>query len=317
MDKLLVVCGPTATGKTSLAISLAKKFGGEIVSADSRQVYKHMDVGTGKDLPMGAKLKYLSSKNYGYYEMDGVCVWGYDLVSPKSDFSVSQYNQIARKIIKNIAGRGKLPVLVGGAGFYIKAVIDGIRTLDIPKNRKLRKSLEENNALELYDILAQFDPTKVASMNVSDRKNPRRLVRAIEVAQSKGRGKEEVKGIGMDTLFVGLTAPRKYLSKRVAERVGSRLESGMFEEVSHLLEMGVSRSDQAMDSLGYRQSERFFARAHSKEVAVSEWKKQEEQYTKRQITWFKRDKRINWFDISRVGYLKGVESLVQKWHNNT
>jgi tRNA dimethylallyltransferase len=135
-SKLLVICGPTSTGKTILAISLAKKFNGEIVSADSRQVYKGLDIGTGKDLPKNAKIKYLWMKKFGFYEIKGIKIWGYDLADPRHSFSVSQYLRFAERVISDISKRGKLPILVGGTGLYIKGVVDGIPTAEIPKNKK-------------------------------------------------------------------------------------------------------------------------------------------------------------------------------------
>lgn len=183
--KLLVICGPTATGKTALGIYLAKKFEGELVSADSRQVYKGMDIGTGKDLPGNSKLEIRNSKLGGSYKVAGVPIWGYDLISPKEEFSVARYIKIAGKIIKDIWERDKLPILAGGTGLYIKGVVDGIPTAFIPKNIALRESLGKRGVRELFEILAEMDAVKAASLNISDKKNPRRLVRAIEIASSK------------------------------------------------------------------------------------------------------------------------------------
>ena len=143
MNKLLVICGPTSTGKTTLAVDLAKKFNGELISADSRQVYKGMDIGTGKDLPKGAKIKLPWFQKYGYYELNGVKIWGYDLAAPRHEFNVAQYIKFAERLISDISKRGKTPILVGGTGLYIKAVIDGISTASIPKNNLLRKNLEK------------------------------------------------------------------------------------------------------------------------------------------------------------------------------
>src|SRR3989344_1522932 len=151
---MLVICGPTATGKTKLGIFLAQKFNGEIISADSRQVYKFMDIGTGKEWDEGVK------------------IWGYDLVDPKKNFSVFEYLKFVRKALDDIWKRGKLPILVGGTGLYIKAVVEGIDTLNIPKNEDLRKSLEEKNVSELYEKLATLDSSKAASLNISDKNNP-------------------------------------------------------------------------------------------------------------------------------------------------
>ncbi|MBU0569753.1 hypothetical protein KKB40_03150, partial [Patescibacteria group bacterium] len=183
MKNALVICGPTATGKTSLALRLAKKLDGELVSVDSRQVYKKLDIGTGKDLPSGSKLKAKNSRLPEYYEVNGVKIWCYDLVEPTEEFSVGQYITIANVIIKDIETRKKLPILVGGTGLYIQGMTDGISTALIPKNARLRKLLEKKSAEELFEMLFKIAPAKATSLNSSDKKNPRRLIRAIEVAK--------------------------------------------------------------------------------------------------------------------------------------
>ncbi len=299
MKKLLVICGPTATGKTALAIKLAKKFDGEIVSADSRQVYKGMDIGMGK-------------------EWGDVPIHGYDLVDPRREFSVSKYLKFARKILKDIWRRGKLPILVGGTGLYIKGVVDGIPTVEVPRNNELRKRLEEKSADELFESLSQLDAVRAGSMNSSDRKNPRRLVRAIEVAQwNLGHG---VKCLTSDilhptsVLVIGLTAAKEPLNKRIEDRVGERVKAGIKKEIESLLKNGVSWDDQSMMSFGYRQYRDFFEGEVPEEVVVSEWTREEQKYVKRQMTWFKKDKRVGWFDIFEVDYQKKVEKMVAKWY---
>src|SRR4030042_2882127 len=262
MKKLLIVCGPTATGKTSLAINLAKRFNGEVVSADSRQVYKGMDIGTGKNLPTDAKIKYPWFYGQGYYEVEGVNIWGYDLVDAKSDFSVAQYVRFADKVISDISKRKSLPILTGGTGLYIKGVVDRIPTAIIPRNEALRKNLSDKSAGELFEMLSQIDSIKAGSLNFSDKKNPRRLIRAIEVAtwmidhrqQLAKSGKKE----HFDILLVGLTGPKEDLDVRVAERIQTRVEAGIKEEIMRLLKQGIRWDSQAMLSLGYRQYRDFF-----------------------------------------------------------
>ena len=141
MNKLLIICGPTATGKSALAVKLAKKYDGEIVSADSRQVYRNLSIGTGKDLPKTAKFKFNNNMVGGSYEFGGINLWGLDLVDPNQEFNVTQYVRFAKAVINNLWYRNKLPILTGGTGFYIKAVINGIATAGIPNNKKLRHSL--------------------------------------------------------------------------------------------------------------------------------------------------------------------------------
>jgi tRNA dimethylallyltransferase len=333
--KLLVICGPTATGKTSLALHLAKVFKGELISADSRQIYKKMDIGTGKDLPVNAKWQVINARLGGFYKVGGIKIWGYDLVEPTKEFSVARYIKKARKIIKDICRRDKLPILVGGTGFYIKGVVDGIPSASIPKNKDIRKSLEGKNVDELFEILRGIDPIKAASLNISDRRNPRRLIRAIEIAMSKDTEKltEDTERFQLDTAFIGLKAPRSILDERIKKRVDKRVKQGIEREIRNLLKKGVSWEDQAMDSLGYKQwapyssylapetSRLALARGEStgqriRKKVIEEWKRAEKQYAKRQMTWFKRDKRINWFDITKKGWKKSVERLVRKWYSS-
>lgn len=318
MDKLLVICGPTATGKTALAIKLAKKFNGEIVSADSRQVYKGLDIGTGKDLPKGAKLQYLWIKKFGYYEMEGVKIWGYDLADPRHSFSVSQYIKFADRVISDIKKRGKLPILVGGTGLYIKGVIEGIPTAEVPKNNRLRKSLENKTVDELFEMLAKIDPLRAGGMNASDKKNPRRLARAIEVATWKVTyGEKEMEDVktDYDVLEIGLNADSKYIERKIDQRVTERFREKLKNEIASLLKNHVGWKMQSMTSMGYRQWRDFFEGRISEVEAIDIWKNEENKYVRRQLVWFKKDKKINWFDIESEDYPENVEKMVEKWHN--
>ena len=298
MNKLLVVCGPTATGKTDLALKLAKLLDGVLVSADSRQVYKHMDIGTGKDLERVGR------------------IYGYDIALPRQEYSVAQYLEYTKKIVKKIWSSNKLPILVGGTGLYIKAVVDGIETANIPRNKLLRQSLEAKGVSELYDILASDDPVRAANMNSSDRKNPRRLIRAIEIAIGTMDSKKvrSIKGLAADTLFIGLTAPKDFLNKRIFLRVEKRIDQGIEREIEFLLKHGVTWDMQSMNSLGYKQFKEHFEEGKSIDEVISEWIREEGKYAKRQMTWFKKDKRVKWFDVSDSKYLKKVEALTQNWY---
>jgi len=301
--KILVICGPTAIGKTSLGFKLAKMFDGEIISADSRQVYKHMDIGTGKEWNNEVK------------------IWGYDLVEPTENFNVSEYFKQMKIVIDAIWNRNKLPILVGGTGLYIKSLIDGIATVDIPKNSSLRESLEKMSIEEMFDKLAVLDSLKAASMNSSDKKNSRRLVRAIEVAvwnienSTQKKVVEKRKKIldkDVNVLMIGLLADQNILFKNIKNRVEKRMNEGFIDEVEMLLRMGVSWKNQSMNSLGYKESEAFFKYGLSYEEFTAEWERNEMKYVKRQLTWFKKDKRINWFDIADKNQ---VANLVKKWYS--
>lgn len=306
-SKILVICGPTATGKTSLGIRLAKKFNGEIVSCDSRQVYKYMDIGTGKEWDEEVK------------------IWGYDLAEPNEKYNVSEYFKISKSIISDIWQRNKLPIIVGGTGLYIKSIIDGIPTVDIPKSESLRNSIENLSAKELYEKLATLDSSKAASLNSSDRTNPRRLVRAIEVAvwnvenetqKKEVEKRENVLDKNVDVLMIGLAAENEVLLKNIEQRVEKRMEQGFIDEVEGLLKIGISWKEQSMNSLGYKESEAFFKNGQTYEDFISLWIRNEMKYVKRQLTWFKKDKRVKWFDIKNIEFPKNVENLVNKWYSS-
>jgi tRNA dimethylallyltransferase len=320
MNKLLIIVGPTAVGKTELAVELAKKFDGELVSADSRQVYKHLNIGTGKDIPVGSQPQIIDG--YSVYEIDGVRLWGYDLVDPKEEFSVAQYVTHVKKILQKIWQDNKLAVIVGGTGFYVNALIDGVETLDIPQNKPLRNQLELMKVDELFEILAQLDATKAASLNSSDKKNKVRLVRAIEVADAKIRGikekgKTKIDPIKADILMIGIATDRETINSRIKQRVEKRLEMGVEQEIESLIENGVIWQDQSMSSLGYKQWKDYFEHHKDKDQVIKEWQQDEQKYAKRQMTWFKRDKRIMWFDTSAENYSSEVERCVQKWYSST
>lgn len=317
--RLLVVCGPTSTGKTTLAVKIARKMNGELISADSRQIYKGMDIGTGKDLPKGAKIKFPWFKKFGYYEIDGVKIWGYDLADPRHEYSVSQYIRFAERIINDIVKRGKLPILVGGTGLYIKAVIDGIPTAEVPKNKSLRKNLEEKSTEELFEMLAQIDSLKAGQMNSSDKKNPRRLVRAIEVATwkiSNAQKEQEIekKKNNYDIFIIGLTAPLKFINDKINIRVMERVNAGIKKEIKELLKKRVNWGMSSMLALGYRQWRGFFEGKETEGQVLKLWEEEEKKYVKRQMTWFDKDKRVNWFDITQKNFPENVEKSAEKWY---
>lgn len=320
-NRLLIICGPTSTGKTSLALKIAKKFNAEILSADSRQVYKRLNIGTGKDLPQGAKFKQsglkFSNKKIGYYTIGGIRVWGYDLVNPRSKFSVALYVKMASKILDDIRNRGKLAIIVGGTGLYINGIVGNIETLAIPQNLSLRFSLKGKSVFELVETLAQTDPIKAASLNISDRNNPRRLIRAIEIAHWKDK-KVNVKSKSKtrwNILLIGLSVSMSLLEKRIKHRVKERLRVGIEKEIRKLLSLGMSWNDQSMDSLGYKEWKEYFYGNSDIEDVVERWERNEKNYAKRQMTWFRKNPNVQWFDISKPNFDGRVEKLVKEWQN--
>src|SRR3989344_1440959 len=244
MNKVLIICGPTAVGKTSLALELAKKFNGELLSADSRQVYKGMDIITGKDLPK-----------------DGTKIYLTDLVFPNQDFNIAQWRKEALKVIEKLHSENKLPIVVGGTGFYIKALTENIKTINIPQNKNLRKQLKGKTVLELFEILTGINPVKAAQMNQSDKNNPRRLVRAIEVSQSSNKTQDNFKNF--DYTIIGLTIPKHILFEKIDNRVEERIKQGALKEVEDLLKSDLSWDSQSMSAVGYKQFRDYFEKNSS------------------------------------------------------
>ncbi|MBI4137389.1 tRNA (adenosine(37)-N6)-dimethylallyltransferase MiaA [Candidatus Roizmanbacteria bacterium] len=304
---LIVVCGPTATGKTDYALKLAKEKNGELVSADSRQIYKYLDIGTGKDLPPNSKYEDRSTnleikeRNYsvGYYKVDNIPLWLYDIITPNKWFSAAEYARIARKVVEDIWSRGKLPIVVGGTGFYIKALVDGIGTEGIPPNPTLRKKLEHMSAEELQSTLTSLNPLKLSSMNESDRQNPRRLIRAIEIEEYKKLQPQTIsqnkkKIITNNIQFIGLNVPRDELYNRIDKRVEKRVEQGSVEEIKNVLKKGYDWSSPGLSTIGYKEWQPYFEKKETAEQAIQKWKFSEHAYARRQITWLKKDTRIQW-----------------------
>jgi len=366
--KLLIVCGPTATGKTALAVQLAKKLKGELISADSRQVYKGMDIGTGKDLPpkchpepseaclpAGRDLRGDSSPDpvgvrmtiqYGKkdfqlksFNMNEIPLLMIDVVNPDEEFSVSQYQYLAENVIEDIRNRGKLPIVVGGTGLYIQSLLSPLETSHIPPNKKLRKQLQDLSIEELQERLQNVAPSSWDLMNQSDRQNPRRLVRKIEIAQYYSCHPErrdamndasQVEGsrsnIGElwnknDILLLGLSAPFSDLYKRIDERVEKRVQQGIIQEIEGLLKKGYSWNLPSMNTFGYKEWKEYFQlSAVSRQLSdiqqsiIQRWKWDEHGYARRQMTWFRKMKEITWVDISQDGWEGKVETLVGEWY---
>lgn len=332
MARLLIVTGPTATGKTELGIDLAKKFEGEIVVADSRQVYKSMDIGTGKDIDKSkfksqkSKIQFKNQKlSSNYYQNGEIRIWGLDLVLPDYPFNVADFSEYASTVINNIQDRGKLPIVIGGTGLYLKALLDPFATMQIPPNIELRDKLSRYSITQLQKLLREKDTDKWSQMNESDKNNTRRLVRAIEVAGQSQKSKinpstslrarnqkfkSKVKNI--NSLIIGLTAPMSEIYRRIDVRVEKRIKEGMQEEVVSLLKRGYGWELPAMTGLGYRE----FKEAISHAEIITRWKTSEHQYAKRQLTYQKKYLHPHWFDITSSQYPENVFAEVEKWYHN-
>ncbi len=293
MDKkLIVILGPTASGKSGLAVKLAKKFNGEIISADSRQVYKGMDIGTGK----------VTKK-----EMEGIFHYLLDVVSPKRRFTVFQYRKLAINAINKILKKGKIPVLCGGTGFYIQAVVDGILIPEVPPDWKLRKKLEKKSLKELFFQLKKLDPKRAKKI---DKKNLRRLIRALEVIikTKKPIPALKKKPLPYPVLMLGIKKDFQTLKKLIKGRLLKRLKKGMIAEVKRLKKSGVSWKRLEDFGLEYRWITKFLQKKISFLEMKEELQKDIEHFAKRQMTWFKRDQKIRW-----VKNYKEAEKLVKKF----
>jgi tRNA dimethylallyltransferase len=279
--KILVVLGQTATGKSDLAVFLAKKFNGEIISADSRQVYKGLDIGSGK----------ITER-----EMKGVPHYLLDVISPKKVFSVADFQKQADQKINDILKRNKLPIICGGTGFYIQAIVDGIVLPGIEANKKLRKELEKKDLSELQLILKNLDKKRFSEI---DTKNKVRLVRAIEVACALGKVPKLKKSPKYSVLQIGVTWPAETLQKRIHERLIKRIKTGMIKEVENLHKNGVSFKRLESFGLEYKYLALFLQNKITKTEMINLLETKINQFAKRQKTWFQRDSKINWFQADQ------------------
>lgn len=299
MSRLLIISGPTATGKTKLALSLAKLFDGELISADSRQVYTGMDIGTGKETDPAVK------------------TWGYNLVSPHEEWSTAHFAQYANRVIADIQQRKKLPIIIGGTGLYIKNLLYPPETLFIVQNKNLREKLEKMTVSELQVKLQLVDKKRFELMNESDKRNPRRLVRAIEIQSLKGRSLPTTRTVlntTADVFHIALTAPLEMLDKRIEERVRERLNQGVEKEVRGLVEK-YSWNSALSHTMGYQEWKLYLDGKKIKEEIVALWKTHEKQYARRQLTWFRKQSGLQWFDITDQDHPKTVVSFVRQWYD--
>lgn len=305
--KLLVIYGPTVTGKTDLAIEFAQKYNGELISADSRQVYKSLDIGTGK-----VSLSSNVEKHQNYWLVDGVKIHGFDLVSPGGNFSVADFINFASKITKIISSKKKLPIIVGGTGFYIKSYLQGINSFGIPKNKFLRKELNNFSISNLQERLSQLNTSRLIKMNESDRNNPRRLIRAIEIASSIRKPTKS--NVQPTYLLVGVTAPNSYLYNRADKWLETRLAQGMVDEVKNLRKIV---PDNWLENLGleYRWIIRLLKKEISQTKAKVRLKGDIHSLIRRQKTFFNQFPAIDKIDISGENWHKELEKTVRTWYN--
>ncbi len=300
-----VIVGPTSSGKTSLAIQIAKHFNGELISADSRQIYKHMDIGTGK-IPVKSDL---SVKNFvNYWTLDDVVVWGYDLTEPNNYFSAFDYFTWANKTLADIQqGRDKNPILVGGTGFYIDLVTGRKGFSNVPPNFGLRQELESESLENLQIRLLEIAPDAYAQI---DTNNPARLIRAIEISLTANNLSSDKQPPKLNTFFIGLTSSRETLYNRADAWVEVVWNNGLVGEVNHLLEMGFKDS-LPLNGIVYKTVLSYLKDEISETDCLQRIKFDLHSYIRRQQTWFKQNKDIVWFDISEQNFFQKVLDHVQ------
>lgn len=321
MKKVLYIIGPTASGKTDIALEVAARFSGELIAADSRQVYTGMTIGSGKDIPPESK-KCMSSmivdgQKIFYYKTPGTQIWGFDLVSPKDDFSVAIYKHFVDQVIADIHQRGKIPIIVGGTGFYIESIETPPASIFVPINPTLRKKLANFTVKELQGYLNKQSSEALAAMNSSDRQNPRRLIRKIEIV-SYGKKHEDTANASQNqtfnSLWIGLDAPIEVLEKRIEQRVAKRLEFGFELECKTLTDKGMLKESlKSSSATGYRQWLEYKSGKISREEFVQKWVIAEKQYVRRQKTWFKKVAQCHWFESEDPQMLSSVVQMVESW----
>lgn len=294
--KIIAILGPTASGKTKLAIELANKFNGEIVSADSRQVYQGLDIGTGKDL---------GDYNVPYHLID--------VASPRAQFNLAKYQKLAFAVIDDISRRGKLPILAGGSGLYLQAVIDNFKLANSKRDLGLRKKSEKLSAGELFARLKRLAPKLAAKLNQSDKNNKRRLIRYLEILEQDKDFKNQTGRKKYDALIIGINYPREILKQRIAKRLRQRLEKqNLIGEVERLHRQGLSWKRLEGFGLEYKFISWSLQKKLSDEEAVEKLNLASYQFAKRQMSWFKRWERqgakINWL-VFRADNDSGSKSV--------
>lgn len=295
--KILVILGQTASGKSELAVKLAKKLNGEIISADSRQVYKGMNIGTGKVLRDKSKSYQLKTNSYSYR---GIPHYLLDVVSPRQKFDVVKYKKLAEKAIEDILRRGKLPIICGGTGFYIQAIVDNIIFPKIKADIKLRKKLENRPIGKLLKMLKKMDEKRFKTV---DKKNKRRIIRAIEIAKTLGKVPKLKSKPKYEAMQIGIKIDKETLKKNIEKRLERRLKQGMIAEVRKLHRLptgGVSWKKLIDFGLEYKFVALYLQNKLTKQEMIEQLKKAIWHYAKRQMTWFKKDKRIIWLTAEKI-----------------
>lgn len=294
-QKVLVVVGPTASGKSALAVRLAKKFSGEVISADSRQVYRGLDIGTGK----------ITKR-----QMQGIRHHLLDVVNPGQTFTASDFVRLGRQAVEGITKRGKLPIIAGGTGFYIDALLGTISVPEVPPNKKLRASLKKKSVPQLFAQLKQLDPRRA---KIIERKNPVRLIRAIEIAKALGKVPPQNSTMIYRSKILGLRVSDAGLRKKIHTRLLARIRQGMITEAQRLRRNSLSLKRMRELGLEYRFLADYLEKKIAKEELLNRIERGNIEYAKRQMRWFKRNKKIHWHSPTE---LKRIEKKVKRFFKN-
>lgn len=304
MNKIIALAGPTAVGKTKFAIKLADEFDGEIVSCDSMQLYKYMDIGSAKPTPE---------------EMEQARHHLVDMIDPREEFSVAEYQRLAKQAISDIFSRGKLPVISGGTGLYLNSLLYDMDFSAAPQDQAYRQELAEIAEKQgddvLHSMLAEQDPQAAAAIHPNNRK---KVIRALErLREGEGRVrpfsgiKNETKDY--DVLLIGLTRERAELYDRINRRVDILVEQGLFDEVEKLRDMGLTAENISMKGIGYKEILDFFSGKYTRDEAIDTIKKNTRHYAKKQLTWFRRYDKMNWYNISEFDNDDNAAGVIAAW----
>ncbi|MCQ2373153.1 MAG: tRNA (adenosine(37)-N6)-dimethylallyltransferase MiaA [Phascolarctobacterium sp.] len=306
-QKVVAILGPTATGKSACAIELARRLNGEIISGDSMLVFKNMNIGTAK--PTAEELALVPHHLV-------------DILPPDAQFSVVDFKQQAEALIEDITARGKLPIIAGGTGLYIKAVLENYSFNEVDEDKDLRLELEREAEAKgpevLYKRLQELDPEAASIIHPN---NVRRVIRALESALKGGHVSQEVSAEPpYDALVFGLNMERDFLYERINKRVDIMLEQGLVQEVKQLLDQGVPTTCQSMQSIGYRQMVWYLEQGMAYEEAVDKLKQATRNFAKRQLTWYRKMPYIKWYEVSReLPYdeiINAMSQEIEKWQNH-
>lgn len=304
MDKIVVIAGPTAVGKTEFSIKIAKRFNAEIVSCDSMQLYRYMDIGSAKP----SKEELMQVRHHLI-----------DIIDPREEFSVAKYQKLAKDAIRDISKRGKLPLICGGTGLYLNSILYDMDFSSCSKDDSYRNMLEkvaeEKGSAQLHKMLSSLDPDAAIKIHPNNKK---RLIRALERLHE---GEERIKPFSdiqkenkdYDAILIGLTRDRKELYDRINKRVDKLIEEGLPQEVRRLMDMGLTSEDISMKGIGYKEIIDCFHGIYDMNTAIENVKKNTRHYAKKQLTWFRRYDKMKWYNISEFISEEEAAREISSW----